>query len=774
MRIKAFLTIFTAISLCTSGTLAGNNDNYKGRVFLGLSAKSCKLPEKFGKNVYGQKITRVRVGSSFDDIPVKVGDIFIGINGKRWKEEKINIRKVLGKYGEPVQPGNSAEIEYLESLPEIPVEKWPVKTIKVVYKHFMRTPPGYKSQSNAEIRKDLINHVAPGEKLCMEIVGKCGGMADYTDLINRHIRSEMFPDRFRLPIVSYLRRDPFKLNVIAHELSSQLDKQVTANKLLSTTEYVLTQFNSGKPQLRVEMLDFKAGDFNSHINYIENILRKCAELNKEAFAKLSDEECKFIIKHRKAFLSSYLKYRMICYDNDRKRLKNTIKLLDILDRVNVEKLIKQARLASTLTTPEFAASLKNALLKSKKSLNKKIIFTKKTPYGIITIGGTGTNTYRHDCAVIYDLGGDDIYHNNQAASIYKKVPTAIIYDYAGDDAYESTDSFSQACGDFGVGILTDAAGNDNYIGRFYNQGTGFAGIGILNDSSGDDTYRGINFAQGVGLIGAGILVDKSGNDNYNGLDSAQAVGYSRGFGLLYDIDGNDKYYCKGQEKSSYGTRGVFKSWGQGAGIGFRYYYSGGVGLLIDGDGSDRYEGGNFTQGGGYFYGFGMLHDRGKKDDNYIGSRYAQGFAAHQAVGIFLENGGNDRYQTRHCVSQGLSWDETSVLFIDYSGNDRYEGTGFSLGASANNGICLFFDLQGKDFYREQNPARAGRNNYHGGKSLSFFVDAGGANDKYAKRENNSVETRKENSIFMDLPGSIEQAAKDKAWKKLMKTKMDFK
>ena len=764
---KLLRTVFAGIFLCTVSALAGNNDNYKSKVLLGISSKSCKLPKKFGKNAYGQKLTYIKIGSSFDGIPIKVEDVLIGVNNKRWKKAKINIRKVLGEYGDAVRPGNTAEIEYLESNSKLPIEKWPVKIAKVVYKHYINP------QSNALMRKDLVDYVAPGEKLCLQIVEKCGGMADYKDLINRHINSEMNPDRFRLPIVRYLRRDPFKLNAVAYELTSLLDKQVTTDKLLSTTEYVLTKFNSGKPHLRAGKQDFKERDLNSHISYIENILKKCAELNKEAFANLSEEECKFIIKHREAFLSSYIKFRMICYDNNSERLKNTIKLLNLLDRVNVEKLIEQARLASCLTSPEFTASLKNVLLKDK-NINNKIILKKKTPYGLIIIGGKGPNAYRTNCAVIYDLGGDDIYHNNQAASIYKSVPTSLIYDYAGDDSYEATDSFSQGCGDFGVGILIDAAGDDNYIGRFYNQGTGFAGIGILNDFEGNDTYRGIKFEQGVGLVGAGILVDKSGNDTYNALDSSQAVGYSKGFGLLYDIDGNDKYYCKGLEKSSYNTRGVFKGWGQGVGIGFRFYYSGGVGLLLDGNGSDRYEGGNFTQGGGYYYGFGMLHDRGDKDDNYIGSRYAQGFAAHEAVGIFLEDGGNDRYQTRYSVAQGLSWDLTSVLFVDYSGNDRYEGTGFSLGASAHNGICLFFDLQGKDAYREQNPARAGRNNYHGGKSLSFFVDAGGAEDKYGKRKNNSARTRKENSIFLDLPGSIEQAAKDKVWQKLMETTTDFK
>ena len=34
--------------------------------------------------------------------------------------------------------------------------------------------------------------------------------------------------------------------------------------------------------------------------------------------------------------------------------------------------------------------------------------------------------------------------------------------------------------------------------------------------------------------------------------------------------------------------------------------SGGVALLYDGGGKDRYEAGNFSQGGGYYFGIGML------------------------------------------------------------------------------------------------------------------------------------------------------------------------
>ena len=176
------------------------------------------------------------------------------------------------------------------------------------------------------------------------------------------------------------------------------------------------------------------------------------------------------------------------------------------------------------------------------------------------------------------------------------------------------------------------------------------------------------------------------------------------------------------------------------------------------------EAGNFSQGGGYYYGLGILNARGTGDDVYIGSRYNQGFSAHQAVGVFLEDGGNDSYTTRQGVAQGLAWDESVTLFIDAAGNDTYEGGGsFSQGASAHNSIAVFLDRGGRDRYLyKAGQARAGGNDYHGGSSLSFFVDEGGDEDFYnsANSANNAVRLDPEYGIFLDLPGGMHEMQED--------------
>ena len=120
------------------------------------------------------------------------------------------------------------------------------------------------------------------------------------------------------------------------------------------------------------------------------------------------------------------------------------------------------------------------------------------------------------------------------------------------------------------------------------------------------------------------------------------------------------------------------------------------------------------------------------------------------------------------MAQRLSWDETSALFIDEYGDDRYEGGGFSQGASAQNGFVIFIDRGGRDIYLYTDQARAGGNLYHGGRSLSFFLDLGGSEDAYPRKPNSAIVQGGANSIFADLPGTVEEALKGDAWKTLLK------
>ncbi len=321
----------------------------------------------------------------------------------------------------------------------------------------------------------------------------------------------------------------------------------------------------------------------------------------------------------------------------------------------------------------------------------------------------------------------------------------------------------------GYSVLIDRKGDDEYIGRAWTQGAAVLGAALFLDQSGSDIYRAAQYAQGAAAWGIAVQIDYEGDDIYDARLLAQAVGLPGGAGWLLDGKGNDTYYSKGERPTTYGNPGIFDSLSQAFGVGFRGLQSGGVALLYDGGGRDRYEGGNFAQGGGYYFGIGMLRDAGNENDIYIGSQYNQGFAAHQAIGFFEDRGGDDFYTTRHAVAQGTSWDETITVFVDHAGNDLYEGgASYSQGASAHNGFSLFLDLGGRnDFVYATPQGSAGPNDYHGGSSFSLFVAADDKGNTYHSKINPPViYLNGEYGLFADLLTTIENALNTRSWQRL--------
>ena len=74
----------------------------------------------------------------------------------------------------------------------------------------------------------------------------------------------------------------------------------------------------------------------------------------------------------------------------------------------------------------------------------------------------------------------------------------------------------------------------------------------------------------------------------------------------------------------------------------------------------------FAQGTGYYYGLGLLWDRGG-NDQYSAIRYAQGNGVHQAVGVLREEHGNDRYALSVGVGQGMGLDVAVGVLFDAAG-----------------------------------------------------------------------------------------------------------
>lgn len=608
------------------------------------------------------------------------------------------------------------------------------------------------------------------------------------DLLSRLARCHASSDPFRLGCMIYGHRDPFRLERLSQLVSHTLGQPKNAKELLAAAAALWVP---GHPlamplsrQLQVSDVPALAAEAESGapnagrppascrervgplLEQITQILGEARTWHRRAFSNLTDEERSFLESQRWELTEVFASDVYIHFDEDRDRFERNYRVIRIAEKIDYGALLECALRVSLLTDPDWvmhAGHLVQQIYAD--SLGQEILLEEETPMGRIVFGGRAGAWYRYeDAAFILDLGGDDLYAGNAGSNAGWQLPCAVCIDLEGNDSYEATEAGVQGTGCLGVGGLLDLGGDDQYIGLQWAQGTGYLGIGWLHDVSGNDVYRGRTFCQGTGLFGLGLLLEEEGSDRFEGDCHVQAVGLAKGIGLLSDLSGDDHYYAKGMYPSSYGTSGIFESWAQGCGMGFRTLASGGLGALLDGQGRDRMEAGNFSQGGGYYYGYGLLHAAGDEDDLYIGSRYNQGFSAHQAVGVFLEDGGDDFYTTRNGVAQGLAWDECVTLFRDAAGNDTYEGGSFfSLGASAHNSFCFFLDERGRDAYHfKPGPARAGGNNYHGGTSFSLFVDEGGREDFYNAPEaaNLRVRHQPEHGFFLDLRGGLETAPLD--------------
>lgn len=378
-----------------------------------------------------------------------------------------------------------------------------------------------------------------------------------------------------------------------------------------------------------------------------------------------------------------------------------------------------------------------------------------TGLGWVVVGSLANNTYDMSrIAAVFEPGGDDQY---RWSTLYKG--NQGIIDLAGNDQYEGAEQQGPAAGFFGLSLIDDASGDDTYSGANFSCGAGMFGVGILIDRSGNDRYRTKSWSMGAGILGAGFLFDQSGSDTYESVVYSQGLGGPLGIGALVDTQGNDLYRVDGAFPSVYGTPAVSYAMSQGVGFGARQLIAGGVGLLADFSGDDRYEGGEFAQGGGYFYGFGMLLDH-SGDDLYRGNRYAQGFSAHQAVGVLIDIAGEDTYWSMAAAGQGAAWDTSISLLLDASGNDTYRGDSLSQGSAAQQALAMLCDLDGCDHYVGMGKCiqgESGDNAYHfketKARSFSVLIDAGDGEDFFSSKRTRGGVTVTGPQMTSDAPAS---------------------
>jgi hypothetical protein len=398
-------------------------------------------------------------------------------------------------------------------------------------------------------------------------------------------------------------------------------------------------------------------------------------------------------------------------------------------------------LPATLPSTQPATTLPSVPDELEGAVGGPIVAARRSASGWIVIGGAQANIYDlSKLAAVIDLGGDDTYSFPEGT----RPRVQVIVDQAGNDNYISAgNGLGPASAVMGVSVINDCAGDDLYKGNTIACGAGVMGIGILLDRAGNDRYEASAWSEGAGVYGAGAIIDLAGSDTYIASIDSQAIGGPRGVGIILDADGADVYRANGPIPSAYGTPAVAYAMSQGVGLGFRRFDTGGIGILEDLAGNDRYEGGEFSQGGGYYYGLGLLHDR-SGSDVYFGNRYSQAFAAHTALGMLVDDAGDDSYWAMTAANQSGSWDKCVTVLLDRAGNDTYHGDGLSQGSASMQAIAWLIDLDGTDHYVGAGTAtqgQSGGNTYSyratGAFSWSLLLDTGGAKDFYSSGRGDS-------------------------------------
>lgn len=376
----------------------------------------------------------------------------------------------------------------------------------------------------------------------------------------------------------------------------------------------------------------------------------------------------------------------------------------------------------------------------------------------VVLLGRGRNRSAGRAALVVDLGGDDRWERAAVADDPSAL-VAVALDLAGNDRYETlTPGPAYAAG--GIALLVDARGRDEYASSRLGQSAAALGCAALLDLEGDDRYSARDYAQGYAHTGVALLLDRSGDDDYGAWAYAQGAGNGPAFSALADGGGDDRYVANGGWPDVYGDSGPgsFHGASQGYSFGFREgerLLPGGIAALADfGTGKDYYESGNFSQGGAYFFGFGLMYDDGGDDENH-GYRYSQGFGVHQAAGMRWDAGGDDRYFTQCAANCGAAWDEGVGWLVDEAGDDRYEVGGLALGGTANTAVAVLVDGGGDDAYGggggADSQGGSGDSSYHQKQAIGALLDLGGGKDSYARagRGDGRILNADWHGIFLD-------------------------
>lgn len=622
-------------------------------------------------------------------------------------------------------------------------------------------PPVRPVLRDADTHARLLEGPSTLESLALETARRGAIEPDTQDLLGRLAALHVTDDGFRTDDVRFLHRHPFRGPELRRDLADALCPRSAGTALAVRLIAAAAR----------DRVDLSASAFaplprgvaaEEHAAAIERVMEETVALREPAFAALTADERAWLATNATVVGTSLVESGIYVHaDDDLARRARSLRVLELAAKVDRAPLLRAALSWARLADPSWLEALERDLGADPRA-GQEVMLRRATPHGEIVIAGRGPHRWRDtEPAVLVDLGGDDLYNQSAGSSSWDARPVAAVLDLAGDDAYEATEDGSQGAGLGGCGLLVDRSGDDTYLAPRWSQAAALLGVGVLIEGGGDDVLRVQHFGQAVASWGVAILVDAGGDDLREGRAHVQAAAMAGGVAVLHDMAGDDRSFAKGGARTGYGTQGCWDAWSQGCAMGYRGLQSGGIAVFVDDAGTDRVEGGHFSQGGGYYFGLGVLEDRGREGDIYVASRYGQGFSAHQAGGLFHDAGGDDRYVTRDGVIAGLAWDESVTCFEDDAGDDTYLAGGFSLGASAHNSVAVFVDRGGRDAYGGTRVGAAGGNDYHGGTSYSLFLDLGpGQDEAEPALPRRGLRVQPQHGLVGDRPGGLDAALDD--------------
>ncbi|MBO7741577.1 MAG: hypothetical protein J6S21_03400, partial [Victivallales bacterium] len=228
--------------------------------------------------------------------------------------------------------------------------------------HQIQFQPYVKPSGAAEFEKEL----PPDWEIYAPFLQKEPLKSNFDDLRRRLTDIDSLTDAYRLPAFRYLIRNPFRLEQVSRRWADRMSAAGDWPELLPLGRYMLEFSDSAAPSSAAAWqqshprpgADASVEEITAY--YLE-VLRRCRELHQRAWAKISDEEVAFVRSHRHQAFESICRYHMLSYEPDAASAARTLKIFEILNRIDQRALFEQAETAALLRDESLLARLKSLL-----------------------------------------------------------------------------------------------------------------------------------------------------------------------------------------------------------------------------------------------------------------------------------------------------------------------------------------------------------------------------------------------------------------------------